>query len=347
MKDIFCLVVDKTVTKVSGATVFTPGCYSWILANALTPGINSTHPVHHALWKLLLSQIAIGQLISTWALSDVAHTDALWAPRNCGSRRWHSSLWVHPKWKRLQTTPRLRASLEGETDNKWEMWGYSEPCRIPRAVISVQVLAPDQAKLIDADMTWLLVVLSYEVKFLPHIAELTQQLTDLLKMYNEWTWRIMQQQVLEALHREQSSSTVLVQCCQNREMRVAADASTFGLRGVLSEKQPSGDWRFATHIPWSMTEAECRYAPIEMKHGHWCGHVSVFSLIWSDWIPPYKQNRNLCSLVRLQLLCFTYSIMDIPGKSLVTADSPSRTAIQASSTAEDMQWEEDVRAYFN
>lgn len=42
-----------------------------------------------------------------------------------------------------------------------------------------------------------------------------------------------------------------------------------------------------------------------------------------------------------------YSTVQLSGKDLVTADALSRVSIQAPTTAEDMQWEENVKSYIN
>ena len=82
---------------------------------------------------------------------------------------------------------------------------------------------------------------------------------------NDWAWGSVQERAFKELRRELSSPAVLAQYCPNRDTKVAADASSFGLGGVLSQKQPSGDWRPVAFISRSMTEAERRYAQIEKE----------------------------------------------------------------------------------
>lgn len=93
------------------------------------------------------------------------------------------------------------------------------------------------------DVRRFLGMVHYVGKFSPRVAELTQPIRDLLKADSDWAWGAMQQRAFEELHKELSSPTVLAQYCPNRETKAAADTSSFGLGGVLSQKQPPGEWR--------------------------------------------------------------------------------------------------------
>ena len=109
-----------------------------------------------------------------------------------------------------------------------------------------------------ADVRRFLGMVNYVGKFSPRIADLTQPIRDLLKADNDWAWGSVQQRAFEELRRELSSPAALAQYCPNRDTKVAADASSFGLGGVLSQKQPPGDWRPVAFISRSMTEEERR-----------------------------------------------------------------------------------------
>lgn len=108
-------------------------------------------------------------------------------------------------------------------------------------------------------------MVKYVRKFSPRIAELSQPLRELLKDENNWTWGSMQQWAFEDLRRELSSAMVLAQYCPNRKTKVAADASSFGLGGVLSQKQPTGEWRPVSFISRSMLEVERWYGQFEKE----------------------------------------------------------------------------------
>ena len=206
-------------------------------------------------------------------------------------------------------------------------------------------------------------MVNYVGKFSPRIAELTQPIRELLKTESDWAWGSMQQRAFEELRRELSSATVLAQYCPNKKTKVAADASSFGLGGVLSQKQQSGDWRPVAFISRSMVEAERRYAQIEKEALAltWACERFQSYLIGMDFLIQ-TDHKPLISLLgsralddlpprilrfRLRLLRFTYTIEHVPGKNLVTADALSRAPIQAPPTAEETQLEKDVGAYIN
>ena len=49
----------------------------------------------------------------------------------------------------------------------------------------------------------------------------------------------------------------------NKETKISADASSFGLGGVLLQKQDDQTWRPVVFISRALTPVECRYAQIE------------------------------------------------------------------------------------
>ncbi|XP_063077523.1 uncharacterized protein K02A2.6-like [Engraulis encrasicolus] len=214
-----------------------------------------------------------------------------------------------------------------------------------------------------ADVKRFVGMVNYVGKFSPRIAQLTQPLRDLLKSDTDWVWGSAQQRAFDELRRELSSPTVLAQYCLHRETIVAADASSFGLGGVLSQKQQSGEWRPVAFISRSMTDTERRYAQIEKEALAltWACERFQSYLIGKDFLIQ-TDHKPLISLLgsralddlpprilrfRLRLLRFTYTIEHVPGKKLVTADALSRAPIQAPPTPEDKQLEEDVCVSIN
>ncbi|XP_063750626.1 uncharacterized protein K02A2.6-like [Eleginops maclovinus] len=214
-----------------------------------------------------------------------------------------------------------------------------------------------------ADVKRFVGMVNYVGKFSPRISELTQPLRELLKTDTDWVWGSAQQRAFDELRKELSSPTVLAQYCLHRETIVAADASSFGLGGVLSQKQLSGEWRPVAFISRSMTITERRYAQIEKEALAltWACERFQSYLIGMDFLIQ-TNHKPLISLLgsralddlpprilrfRLRLLRFTYKIEHVPGKKLITADALSRAPIQAPPTPEDEQLEEDVCVSIN
>ena len=99
----------------------------------------------------------------------------------------------------------------------------------------------------------------------PDLASKTKPLRDLLSTKNQWTWGPSQQQAFEDTKKELSSPRILALYNAAAKTTVAADASSFGLGGVLCQEQPNGQWRPVSYISRSLTAVEQRYAQIEKE----------------------------------------------------------------------------------
>ena len=62
-----------------------------------------------------------------------------------------------------------------------------------------------------------------------------------------------------------SSPTVLALYDPLANTMVSADASAYGLGGVLTQKQPSGEWQPVSFISRSLTPTEQKYSQIEKE----------------------------------------------------------------------------------
>ncbi len=206
-------------------------------------------------------------------------------------------------------------------------------------------------------------MVNYIGKFSPNIAELTGLIRDLIKAENDWVWGSPQPQAFEKVKQELSSSAILAQYCPERQTRVSADTSFFGQGGVLSQLQPTTVWRPVAFISRSMTAAEKRYAQIEKEalaitwacerfQTYILGldfvvrtdHKPIVSLLGSrllDDLPP----RIL--RFRLRLLRFSYKIMHIDGKNLITADTLSRAPLKEQLSEANLKQEEEVKVYID
>ncbi|KAL0174321.1 hypothetical protein M9458_030289 [Cirrhinus mrigala] len=173
---------------------------------------------------------------------------------------------------------------------------------------------------------------NYLGKFLPHLASYTRPLKDLLSEKNEWCWGIPQMEAFQKLKVELSSHRMLASYSLSAETRVAADASSFGLGGVLSQKQ-------------GLSEAEKHYAQIEkeaLAYRLETDHKPLLSLLSTkalDELPP----RIL--RFRLRLIKFRFDIVHVPGKQLITADTLSRAPVKHTFTQEEKEDEDDVKVF--
>ena len=80
-------------------------------------------------------------------------------------------------------------------------------------------------------------------KFSEHLADKTKSIRDLLQKGNQWTWGSEQQKAFEQIKADLTRAPVLVLYDPNKETKVATDASSFGLGGVILQLQPDNPWR--------------------------------------------------------------------------------------------------------
>ena len=199
-------------------------------------------------------------------------------------------------------------------------------------------------------------------KFTSEMAEKAKPLRDLLSKKNQWSWGDKQQQAFDELKRELSSSPTLALYDPKRETIISADASSYGIGGVLLQKQPDQEWRPIAYASRALTSTEERYAQIEKEAlaVTWtCECFSDYLLgmtfhIQTDHKPlvPLLGSKILDELpVRVQrfkmrLMRFKFTISHVAGKDLVTADALSR-APATSFTPDDEKFKQEVDAYVN
>ena len=196
-------------------------------------------------------------------------------------------------------------------------------------------------------------------KFSPRIATLTQPLRELLSTKREWMWGPGQEQAFKEIKEELSKPTILVLYDPEAELKVSADASSFGLGAVLFQKAED-NWRPVAYASRSMTETERRYAQIEKEAlaVTWaCEKFSDYILgrkfmIESDHKPliPLLNSKQLDCMpprilrFRLRMARYVYKVHHIPGKQLYTADTLSRAPVL---THGDSSLQSEVEAFVN
>ena len=84
-------------------------------------------------------------------------------------------------------------------------------------------------------------------------------LNKLLEHQARWRWNQKCENAFQELKRQLASSTVLVQYDSQKPLRLATDASPYGVGAVLSHTMPDGfDWPIA----FALTEAKRNYVQI-------------------------------------------------------------------------------------
>ena len=147
----------------------------------------------------------------------------------------------------------------------------------------------------------------------------------------------------------------------NYETVVSADALSYGLGAVLTQRQPdTGLFRPVVYLSRSLTDTERRYSQIEKEAlaTTWaCERLSNYLIglpftVETDHKPlvPLLGTKALDELpprvlrFRLRLMRYQFNIVHVPGKNLITADALSRAPADVSSGA-DSALEQEVDAF--
>ena len=102
-------------------------------------------------------------------------------------------------------------------------------------------------------------------KFSDHLADKTKVIRELLLKGNQWTWENAQQKAFQQIKVDLARAPVLALYDPNKETKVAADASSYGLGGVVLQLQPNKSWRPLSFLSRALTPTESRYAQIEKE----------------------------------------------------------------------------------
>ena len=198
-------------------------------------------------------------------------------------------------------------------------------------------------------------------KFIPHLANKTKPLRELLSKKNEFIWGAAQQRAFDELKEELSSTPILTHYDPNKHTILSADASSYGLGAVLLQVENDGTRKPLAYASRSMTNTEQRYAQIEKEAlaTTWaCEKFSDYILgkditIETDHKPlvPLLGSKNLDELppriqrFRMRLMKYSYNIVHIPGKELYTADTLSRAPLDKPLSEADQQLNKDLSLY--
>ena len=196
-------------------------------------------------------------------------------------------------------------------------------------------------------------------KFSPKIAEYSQAIRELLRSNRVWIWGTAQEESFTRIKEELVKPTVLAHYNPQAEMKVSADASSFGLGAVLMQKEGE-HWKPVVYASRALTDTERNYAQIEKEAlaTTWASEkFATYILgrpftIESDHKPliPLLNEKHLDALpprilrFRLRMAKFDYVAVHVPGKLLYTADALSR-APQRECTEGDRDLQEQTECF--
>ena len=108
-------------------------------------------------------------------------------------------------------------------------------------------------------------LLHYYGKFLPSLATLLQPLNSLLKAGHKWAWTKECAQAFEAAKKLLASAPVLAHYDPSLPMKMAGDASAYGIGAVISHVFPDGQERPIAFASRTLTATERNYSQIEKE----------------------------------------------------------------------------------
>ena len=199
-------------------------------------------------------------------------------------------------------------------------------------------------------------------KYIPGLAEKDKPLRDLLSKKYQWVWGCAQQRAFDQLKNDLTSPPVLTLYDPNKELKLSADASSYGLGAVLLQKEEE-QWKPVAYASRSMTETEQRYAQVEKEAlGLTWGCERFRDFLIGRHFAMETDHKPLVSLLgrqaltelppriqrfRLRLMRYSYTISHTPGKDLFTADTLSRSPVNqnASLKPTDRDLMEDTNIY--
>ena len=171
-------------------------------------------------------------------------------------------------------------------------------------------------------------MISYLGRFIPNLSTVGQPLYELLKNKTAWSWSHTQQNAFEHVKELLTTAPVLAYYDMSKPTAASADASSYGLGGVLLQLH-GGQWKPIAYCSRRLTEAETRCL---------CG-LENFKLV-NDHKPlvPLINSHSLddvplqCQRLLMRFMRFNSIAEYAPGKTLIVTDTLPRSPLTSTCT---------------
>ena len=193
-------------------------------------------------------------------------------------------------------------------------------------------------------------LLHYYGKFIPDLASLVHPLNQLLHSGRTWTWTKECEQSFVLAKEKLTSATVLAHYNSQYPLRLAADASSYGLGAVISHIFPNGLERPIAFASRTLTASERNYSQLEKEALSLIFAVKKFhQYLYGREFILYTDHKPLTTILgpkrgipplaaarlqrwALQLSAHQYKIQFRPTKAHANADALSRLPLQSTDT---------------
>ena len=189
-------------------------------------------------------------------------------------------------------------------------------------------------------------LLHYYGKFLQNLSSLLHPLNQLLKSNAQWKWSVECQEAFEQAKKQLASAPVLAHYDVTQKLKLAADASAYGLGAVISHVYEDGSEKPIAYASRTLSKAEKNYAQIDKEalalvfavkkfHTYLYGrkfvlvtdHKPLVTLLGSKkGIPPLAAAR--LQRWAIILAAYSYEIEYKPTQQHANADGLSRLPLE-------------------
>ena len=108
-------------------------------------------------------------------------------------------------------------------------------------------------------------LVNYYGVFIPRLATVAAPLHQLMKKDRQWTWGEEEEKAWRKIKKLLSSAEVLCHYNPVLPIRLACDASSFGVAAVLSHLMPDGGERPVAYASKSLSDAEKNYSQLDKE----------------------------------------------------------------------------------
>ena len=235
------------------------GLKQQVPSNSFTWGFLETDHLYHTIWEILLQTFTLWNKFWSWDFSSWNDTHFVW--NTCDRDDvLVSERNLQEHHQRLKMVLQ-RMEAAAVTLNQKCVFSVSK-IKFIGHIISKEVIQVDPEKIVTVNLArpqnvselWRLLGIANHVgKFAKDLAETTKPLRDLLRKDTAWIRDEPQKTTFQTLKEKLSLASVLIHYSADKETKISIDESTYGLDGVLLQKQRS-DWRPVFYASWFLTE---------------------------------------------------------------------------------------------